>query len=76
MRRLQEGSDANGAIVARPQRTGFSPWDPVLQGHGNPQWCPQQGKRRPEGAATIRVGNENENGYRKYENESGIFIRN
>ena len=53
MRRLQEGHDANGAIIARPQQTGLSPWDPVLQGHGNPQWCPQQGKRRPEGAATI-----------------------
>ena len=53
MRRLQKGHDTNGAIVARPQRTGFSPWDPVLQGHGNPQWCPQRGKRRPEGAATI-----------------------
>ena len=32
---------------------GFHPGIPVLQGHGNPQWCPQRGKRRPEGAATI-----------------------
>jgi hypothetical protein len=28
MRRLQEVYDANGIIVARPQRTGFLPWDP------------------------------------------------
>jgi hypothetical protein len=25
----------------------------VPQGHGNPQWCPRQGERRPKGAATI-----------------------
>jgi hypothetical protein len=52
MRRLQEGYDANNAIT-HPQRTGFSPWNPVLQENGNPQWCPQQGERRPKGAATI-----------------------
>jgi hypothetical protein len=32
---------------------GFHPEILVLQEHGNPQWCPQQEKRRPEGAATI-----------------------
>jgi hypothetical protein len=53
MRCLQEGYDVNDAVIARPQRTGFSPWNLVLQEHGYPQWCPQQGEQRPKGAATI-----------------------
>jgi hypothetical protein len=32
---------------------GFSPGKPVPQGHVNPQWCPQQGERHPNGVVTI-----------------------
>jgi hypothetical protein len=53
MRRLQEGYDANDAIIARPQRTRFSPWNPVLQEHGNLQWFPQQGERRPRAPSPL-----------------------
>jgi hypothetical protein len=28
-------------------RTGFHPKSPLLQKHGDSQWCPRQGKRRP-----------------------------
>ena len=32
MRRLQEGSDVDGATIARPKWTGFSPLDDMLEG--------------------------------------------
>ena len=51
MRRLQEGSDADGATVARPKWTGFSPLDDMLEGKTR---RPQQGsgaqwRRRRQG---------------------------
>jgi hypothetical protein len=44
-RRLQEGSDADGATVARPKWTGLSPLDDSARGDTQ---RPQQGKRHPQ----------------------------
>jgi hypothetical protein len=49
MRRLREGYDVNDAVIARPQRTGFSPWNPVLQEHGYPSMVPSTGRTTPQG---------------------------
>jgi len=35
MRRLQKGDDANGVIVARPERTGLSPLDDSARGEND-----------------------------------------
>jgi hypothetical protein len=54
----RRGTPKKGTTLKTPLRhvhsgTRFSPWKLVLQGRVNPQWCPQQGERRPKGATTI-----------------------
>ena len=52
MQHLQEGSDVNGATIARPQRTGFSPLD------DNARWedtTPPTGKAAPTGIAVVKA---------------------
>ena len=46
MRRLQEGSDADGATVACPKWTEFSPLDDMLEGNTTP---PTGRRRRRQG---------------------------
>jgi len=55
MRRLQEGSDADGATVARPKWTGFSPLDDMLEGNTTPP----TGKRRPMTSPSLRLSPKN-----------------
>ena len=55
MRRLQEGSDADGATVARPKWTGFSPLDDMLEGNTTPP----TGKQRPVASPSPRLSPKN-----------------
>ena len=51
MRRLQEGSDANGATIARPKWTGISPLDVNARGNTTPPI----GKAAPDGVVVVQA---------------------
>ena len=55
MRCLQEGSDANGATIARPQWTGISPLDV----NARETRRPQQGKQRPTASPSPKLSPKN-----------------
>ena len=55
MRRLQEGSDADGATVACPKWTEFSPLDDMLEGNTTPP----TGKRRPKASSSPGLSPKN-----------------
>jgi len=51
MRCLQEGSDVNGATIARPKWTGISPLDVNIKGNT----MPSTGKMAPDGVAIAQA---------------------
>jgi len=55
MRRLQEGSGANGATIARPKWTGISPLDVNARGNTTPP----TGKAAPDSVAVTKLSPKN-----------------